>query len=121
MSAARTLRGALGPALALVIASAVVAAAAEPAWLVGRWELVRDPDGNPKDFLEFSADGQVASIKLDGQRFTGRYVVSDSSVRLNFQIGARSVVIDLAPAADRKQLYTRSAQTGKIAVYGKLP
>ena len=90
-------------ALALVGAAAVVGAA-DDGWLLGRWELIRDPDGSPKDWLEFTPDGQVVLIKPDGQR-----------------LGARSVIITLTPGSDKKELFARSGRTGNTAVYEKRP
>lgn len=107
-------------ALALVGAAAVVGAA-DDGWLLGRWELIRDPDGSPKDWLEFTPDGQVVLIKPDGQRFGGRYHGSGTEVELNFKVGARSVIITLTPGSDKKELFARSGRTGNTAVYEKRP
>lgn len=104
-------------ALAMVAGAAAEAPAAD--WLLGRWELVRDDDGSPKDWLEFSGGGRVALVKPNGERLGGRYVTSDTGVQLHFTVGSRKVTIPLTPSADRKQLVTRSAQTGKTGVYEK--
>ena len=107
-------------ALALVGGAAVVGAA-DDGWLLGRWELIRDPDGSPKDWLEFAADGQVVLIKPDGQRLGGRYHGSGTAVELNFKVGNRSVIITLTPGTDKKELFAQSARTGNTAVYEKRP
>jgi len=95
--------------------------AADYGWLVGRWELIRDPDGSPNDWLEFAQDGGVVLIKPSGQRLGGRYDASDTDVQLNFKVGSQSVIITLQAAFDRKQLFARSARTGNTAVYEKRP
>jgi hypothetical protein len=104
--------GALGPAPARAV---------EDTWLLGRWELVHSPDGDPKDWLEFGPDGTMSSIALDGRRTGGRYVTNDQEVQLNFKIGAKSVIITLTHGPDRQRLYVRSARTGNTAVYEKRP
>jgi uncharacterized protein (DUF2147 family) len=119
MSAGR--RPGLAMALALVLALAATAGAADQAWLLGRWEMIRDPDGNPTDWLEFATDGRVASIKPSGQRVSGRYVATEAEVQLNFKVGSQSVIITLTPGSDRTELFARSARTGNTAVYEKRP
>jgi hypothetical protein len=95
--------------------------AADDGWILGRWELIRDPDGSPKDWLEFAADGRVVAIKPDGQRFGGRYIASESAVQLNYKIGTQSIIITLEPGFDKKELFARSDRTGNTAVYEKRP
>jgi hypothetical protein len=117
MTAGRRLVWAIG--LALLLAVTAPASAVDHAWLLGRWEMTRDPDGGPKDWLEFTPDGRVSALKLDGQRMSGRYMASESEVELNFRVGSLSVIITLVPGFDRKELFARSAETGNTAVYEK--
>ena len=105
-----------GLALALLLVSG---SAAEQGWLLGRWEMTRDPDGGSKDWLEFEPDGRVTSIKPDGQRTTGRYIASEAEVKLYFKVGTLSVITTMAADADQQHLYTRSARTGNTTVYEK--
>jgi hypothetical protein len=113
-----------GVALLLVL---VVALAAAPAraedngWLLGRWELVRSPDGDKKDWLEFAADGRMTTITPDGRRLGGQYAVTGSEVQLNYKIGSQSILITLTYGPDKARLYARSARTGYTAVYEKRP
>ncbi|HET8532530.1 MAG TPA: hypothetical protein VFO08_15375 [Methylomirabilota bacterium] len=108
-------------ALVLLLIPAAPAWAADQAWLLGRWELLRDPDGGAQDWIEFAADGHVAVAKRNGRRFTGRYHASDESVQIDYKIGSESVITTLRPSTDKRELYARSAVTGKNAVYEKRP
>jgi len=108
-------------ALALLLMSAAVSSATDQAWLLGRWEMTHDPDGGPKDWLEFATDGRVTSTKPGGQRVTGRYLASESEVQMNFKVGTLSVIVTLAADADKHHLYAKSARTGNTAVYEKRP
>ncbi len=106
--------------LALALAGGAAEAwAADYGWLVGRWEMIRDPDGSSNDWLEFAHDGGVVLIKPNGQRLGGRYDASDTDVQLNFKMGSQSVIITLTAGFDRKELFARSARTGNTAVYEK--
>jgi hypothetical protein len=107
-------------ALALVL-GATAAQAADEGWLLGRWEQTRDPDGSPKNWIEFAADGGMVAIKSSGQRYTGRYVASETDVQLNYKMGNQSIIITLTPGPDQKELFARSARTGNTAVYEKRP
>lgn len=108
-------------ALALALGAAAPARAEDNGWLLGRWELVRSPDGDKKDWLEFAADGRMTSITPDGRRLGGQYAVTGSEVQLNYKIGSQSILITLTYGSDRAQLYARSAVTGYTAVYEKRP
>ena len=117
----------LGRGVALLLALALALGAAAPAraedngWLLGRWELVRSPDGDKKDWLEFAADGRMTSITPDGRRLGGQYAVTGSEVQLNYKLGSQSILITLTYGPDKARLYARSARTGYTAVYEKRP
>jgi len=116
----RLRRGAIAIAVALVVVvAAAPARAADPTWLLGRWELLRDPDGGAQDSMEFSREGQVA--RRGGARYTGRYHASDAEVQIDYKVGSQSVITTLTPSSDKRELYARSAVTGKNAVYEKRP
>jgi len=106
---------------ALALGSAVAARAADDAWLLGRWELTRSPDGDRKDWFEFAPDGRMTSITSDGRRLGGQYSVAGQEVQLNYKVGNQSILITLTYGPDRAQLYARSARTGYTAVYEKRP
>ncbi|HEX6082214.1 MAG TPA: hypothetical protein VF197_21465 [Methylomirabilota bacterium] len=108
-------------ALSLLLAAVAPVRAADPEWIIGKWELRRDPDGGSQDLIEFGPDGHVAVAKRDGSRFTGRYHASDSGVQIDYKIGSQSIITTLVPSADRRTLYAPSAVTGRNAVYEKKP
>lgn len=91
-------------------------------WLVGRWELFRDPDKNPKDYIEFTADGKFlvydASKKL---RYDGAYKVHESGIGTVMNIKDIPVTTPMKYSADRKTLYYASPKTGNTAEYRKMP
>ena len=107
--------------LALALGAAAPARAGDDAWLLGRWELIRSPDGERKDWLEFASDGRMTSITSDGRRLGGQYSVAGQEVQLNYKVGDQSILITLTYGPDKAQLYARSARTGYTAVYEKRP
>jgi hypothetical protein len=108
-------------ALALLLVTTAPAAAADAEWLIGRWELRRDPDGGSQDLIEFAPDGHVAVAKRNGIRFTGLYHASDARVQIDYKNGNQSIITTLVPSTDRRTLYAPSAVTGRNAVYEKKP
>lgn len=116
-------RLARGVALLLALALGLVAPAraADDAWLLGRWEMMRSPDGDRKDWLEFAPDGRMTTITSDGRRLGGQYSVAGQEVQLNYKIGNQSILMTLTYGTDKAQLYARSARTGNTAVYEKRP
>lgn len=90
-------------------------------WLLGRWELKYDPDGSPKDMIEFGPSSQVISFGPDGQQTTGVYVWKEGEVRASFALRNGKVLpLVFTPSPDRRQLWLKSARTGKTAIYEKL-
>ena len=116
-------RLARGVALLLALALGLVAPAraADDAWLLGRWEMMRSPDGDRKDWLEFAPDGRMTTITSDGRRLGGQYSVAGQEVQLNYKNGNQSILMTLTYGTDKAQLYARSARTGNTAVYEKRP
>ena len=96
------------------------AVAADQGWLVGKWEMSFDPDGNEKDWLQFSADGKVVSISASGNGPAGTYVVSGNEVQMTFQLKSRSVSMTLTISPDKKKLLNHSKRTGKTAEYTRV-
>jgi len=108
-------------ALAVMLGSVTAARGEDNGWLLGRWELVRSPEGDKKDWLEFAADGRMTSITPDGRRLGGQYAVTGREVQLNYKVGTQSILITLTYGSEKGQLYARSARTGYTAVYEKRP
>ncbi|MDH6593001.1 opacity protein-like surface antigen [Variovorax sp. TBS-050B] len=107
----------------LVLAAAVFSAQAVSAdneWLVGTWELTRDPDGHAKDWMEFKADGQTTSISAAGRRVPGVYTLGDGTVDLIYAFKGKTIPIRLTYGEDRKTLFARSPVTGSISEYRKV-
>jgi uncharacterized protein (TIGR03066 family) len=112
---------ALAVLLGVALAATPARAADDDEWLLGRWELVRSPDGDPTDRLEFAPDGRLTVITPNLKRLGGRYELTGREVLLNFKIGNESILITLTYGPDKAKLYARSARTGNTAVYEKRP
>ena len=108
-------------AVALTLGAAASSRAADETWVLGRWELVHSPDGDPTDWLEFAPDGRMTSIAPNGRRTGGRYVTAGQQVELNFKVGTQSVILTLTYEPGKQRLYAKSAKTGNTAVYEKRP
>jgi hypothetical protein len=92
----------------------------DQSWLVGKWEMSYDPDGNAKDWLQFSADGKVTSISSSGAGPVGSYVVIGNQVQMTFTVKTRAVSMTLNMSPDRKKLLNFSKRTGNTAEYTKV-
>lgn len=103
-----------------VLLSAPLIFAAESDWLVGKWELSYDPDGNEKDWIEFTRQGQAFSISPSGRRVPGEYVVTDSEVRITYIFKGKSISITLKYTSEKKKLLFYSTKTGNTSVYEKI-
>ncbi|WP_127683296.1 hypothetical protein [Inhella crocodyli] len=96
------------------------AGAATPGWLKGRWELMHDPDGSPKDFLEFGDGNEVLSISERGRVTSGVFAIRDEGIQLSFLLpNGKTVRMLMLPSANQRQLRVKSNSTGNVAVYEK--
>ncbi len=107
-------------ALATLALLAGPAVSAEHDWLLGRWELTHDPEGNAKDWLEFHADGRAFSIAPSGRRVPGEYTVGEGEVRIVYTLAGRQVPITLTFEPARVKLFARSLRTGTASTYEKV-
>jgi hypothetical protein len=113
----RTMVAFLVTALAL---GAIPALAAEPGWLLGRWELTHDPQSDAKDWLEFHPDGRAVSIAPSGRRIPGEYTLAEGEVRIVYSLAGRQIPITLKVSPDRTRLFAHSARTGTASTYERV-
>lgn len=104
----------------LVLWSVMPVFAAEGSWLVGKWELSYDPDGNEKDWIEFTKDGEAFSISPNGRRVPGQYIVTDSEIGITYSFNGKTIPMALKFTPDKKKLLAYSKRTGKTSEYQKI-
>lgn len=104
----------------LVVLAALPGQAADHAWLIGRWELTHAPDGDPKDWVEFTADGQTVSISPGGRRTPGTYGVTDREVRAVYVFQGREIAVTYAIDPGRTKLLLYSPKTRTTSHYEKV-
>lgn len=104
--------------LVAMLLGAIAPARAETAsWLLGRWELKFDPDGSPKDFLEFGEGGQVVNISPQRRQAAGVYVIKEEGVKASFVMpNGKTLPFLFIPTTDKRQLQVMSSRTGNVAV-----
>lgn len=98
-----------------------VSVAQTPSWVVGTWELAYDPDGDRKDYMEFSDVGLVTSISPEGRRVSGTYAVNANEIKATFVLpnGKTLPTLTFWTSEDRRQLRIVSSKNGKTTVYKK--
>jgi hypothetical protein len=96
-----------------------VAFAAEPveSHLVGLWVLCQDPDGSPKDSLEFFAEGYGFSRRPNAAVSPFLFKESGGQVMLAVNAKGNLLTIYLSVAADYSRLTLKSARTGSESFY----
>jgi hypothetical protein len=88
-------------------------------WLLGKWELSYDPEGNEKDWVEFSEGAEVISITPDGRRIPGIYRVNDSEINISFSYKGLTIPIRYTYTPAKNQLLLFSEKTGNTSIYKK--
>lgn len=94
--------------------------AGEDDWVIGRWELSHDPDGAQKDWLEFTAEGDVYSISPDGERTAGIYIVAPDSVKTVFTYNGQDVIATFHFDRNRGLLTIVTSESGEASIYSKV-
>jgi hypothetical protein len=113
----------LSVVLIAIVLCSVACTAGDPSsetWIHGKWELSYDPDGSPKDYLSFSADGAVVSSSPGNDDVLGTYSVEGDRVEIVFKLGSRSVTYEMEISEDRSKLLVYSERTGNTAEYSKI-
>lgn len=105
--------------LLLTVMTTIPVFATDHQWLLGKWELSYDPEGNEKDWIEFSESSEVVSITADGRRISGIYKVSDSEVNISFSYKGLTIPIRYTYTPEKNTLHLFSAKTGNTSVYEK--
>lgn len=92
------------------------------AWLVGKWQMAYDPDGDTKDVLTFAEGGEFRTTEAStGKSIEGMYRVGSSEidVRLVYQ-GQTFMTLRLEYNSQKDKLYYDPDSTGDPAYYVKL-
>lgn len=90
-------------------------------WLVGVWELNFDPDGDTKDWLEFTQDGKAYSVDSKHTRqVPGTYELTPSNINITFNWKGKVIPIVLTYKKNKDALYAVSKKTGNTSIYKKV-
>lgn len=88
-------------------------------WVVGKWQLVYDPDGGKTDYLEFLANGDVTSSGPAG-KYEGFYIASHGMVKAVLTIHEKDLILTFHHNSDNTELRIVTSDSGKASVYEKV-
>jgi len=91
----------------------------EDGWLVGKWELSYDPDGDKKDFIEFKSDGDAISSGELGE-VEGLYLVNHESVKAVFTYKEKDFIMTFFYNPQKDELRIVTSHTGRESIYKKI-
>ncbi len=92
---------------------------ASEAWLHGKWELVYDPDGDKKDWLEFFPDGDVRSKGELGE-VDGLYILTPKGVKAVFTYQEKDFIMTFHYDKQQQVLKIVTSHTGRESIYKKV-
>lgn len=102
-----------------LFAISVLPGHASEEWLHGKWELVYDPDGDKKDWLEFLPDGDVRSQGELGE-VDGMYIVTPKGVKAVFTYKEKDFIMNFHYDPDAQALKIVTSHTGRESIYKKV-
>ena len=108
------------PWLMLVTVSVPIAWGSDEAWVIGKWELVYDPDNSEKDWLEFLPNGDVYNIWPDGTKISGIYVVTAKGVKAVFTYNGKDLITTFHVDEQYRHLKIVTSPSGTESVYRKM-
>lgn len=88
-------------------------------WLHGKWELVYDPDGAKKDWLEFYPGGDVRSNGKLGE-VEGLYIVTPQGVKAVFTFKEKDFIMNFFYDKQEASLKIVTSHTGRESIYKKI-
>lgn len=103
--------------LALIAAPCLNAAEGATSQLVGTWVLCVDPDGSPKDAMEFHPEGYGFILRPDKTKVRFLFSEAGGQVALAVDAKGKTVTIYLKVDGVHGRLTNRSERTGNEAFY----
>ena len=88
-------------------------------WLHGTWELIYDPDGAKKDWLEFLPNGDAWSIGANG-KIQGMYIVDENTVKAVFTWKGKDFIMTFHSDRQNNLLRIVTSHSGKESIYKKM-
>ena len=102
--------------LPLVFAAPSAYSQGQDAWLIGEWVLCEDPDGSPKDALQFNSDGTGLVVRHDKEtEFLHRS--SGENVEMLANANGYAIPISMTASPGRDKLLLHSDKTGSTSTY----
>lgn len=89
-------------------------------WLIGKWQLVYDPDGASTDYLVFKENGDLISISEHGE-FHGFYMVVPGAIRGVLSNNGKDLLLTFFYNSDKTQLRIVTSASGIESIYEKVP
>jgi hypothetical protein len=102
---------------ALLLCASPALAAAPALDLTGAWTLCQDPDGSPKDSMQFKSDGTGSVTHADARVTEFLYKVDGHSLQLLAHVGDRAVPISMSISDDGQKLMAYSETTKNTSFY----
>jgi len=96
------------------------ASADDQDWIIGRWELVYDPEDRATDWLEFLPNGDVRNIWADGTEVSGIYIVTAEGVKAVLNYEGTDIIFTFHADEARRSLRIVTSNTGLASVYQRL-
>lgn len=115
------MRSILSPAIILLLLSMMQSSlfADEYDWVVGKWQLVYDPDGGVTDYLEFMANGDVISTGPEGV-VSGFYIAAHGMVKAVLTIKDKDLILSFFHNKENTELRIVTSVSGKESIYRKI-
>jgi hypothetical protein len=88
-------------------------------WILGKWQLIYDPDGSPADYLHFHVNGDVVSTGQAGT-VKGIYLVSSDRVKAVLTVDEKDLILTFFFNEERNQLRIVTSDTGRESIYQKI-
>lgn len=91
-------------------------------WLLGKWKMTYDPDGDTKDVLLFSPQSQFVTTEVStGKQYKGIYFLKQNAVDVSLMNGDQIFMkLKLTFTEKKDKLYYNPDNTNDPAYYTKL-
>lgn len=98
-----------------------IALAGSNDWLLGKWQMTYDPDGDTKDVLSFSKGGEFVTAEAStGREIKGMYVVESDRIDISLiHQGQIFMKLQLTYDGSKNKLYYNPDNTNDPAYYTK--
>ncbi len=102
----------LGRLLAVILLLSIFGCASETnqdtSWVLGKWVLGHNPEGDNEDVLIFDSDDSVTVLAENGGKIQGGYLLTGNTLKISLPTQRKTIEVEFEVSSDHSRLIYES-------------